>query len=148
MRKSSNFKYFVSEGVKSYTINGLMSLASTVIVVASLVVFGIYLLFSMNINYIAKQLEAECEIRAWIDESVKPHSAAMQDMENKIKAMDNVDTIEFYSNEKALADYAEMIHAKIDEQDKAEENEAIKAGNGEMFGSTDTIDYDISAWLE
>ena len=51
MRKSSNFKYFVSEGVKSYTINGLMSLASTVIVVASLVVFGIYLLFSMNINY-------------------------------------------------------------------------------------------------
>ena len=105
MRKSSNFKYFVSEGVKSYTINGLMSLASTVIVVASLVVFGIYLLFSMNINYIAKQLEAECEIRAWIDESVKPNSEAMQDMENKIKAMDNVDTVEFYSNEKALADY-------------------------------------------
>ncbi|MEE1043709.1 MAG: permease-like cell division protein FtsX, partial [Clostridia bacterium] len=105
MRKSSNFKYFVSEGVKSYTINGLMSLASTVIVVASLVVFGIYLLFSMNINYIAQQLEAECEIRAWIDESVKPHSTTMQDIENKIKAMDNVDSVEFYSNEKALKDY-------------------------------------------
>ena len=48
MKKSSNFKYFVSEGLKSYTTNGLMSLASTIIVVASLVVLGLYLLFSMN----------------------------------------------------------------------------------------------------
>ena len=62
MKKSSNFKYFVSEGCKSYTSNGLMSLASTIIVVASLVVLGLYLLFSMNINYVAKQLEEECEI--------------------------------------------------------------------------------------
>lgn len=106
MKKSSNFKYFVSEGVKSYTINGLMSLASTVIVVASLVVFGLYLLFSMNINYIAQQLEAECEIRAWIDESVKAYSADMQDVENAIKATDNVESVEFYSNEKALEEYA------------------------------------------
>ena len=65
------------------------------------------------------------------------------------KAKEIYDTIKDpVKREKALADYAEMIHAKIDEQDKAEENEAIKAGNGEMFGSTDTVDYDISAWLE
>ena len=109
MRKRSNFKYFVSEGVKSYTTNGLMSVASTVIVVASLVVFGLYLLFSMNINYIAQQLEAECEIRVWIKESVKPESTAMQDIKNKIKATDNVDSVEFYSNEKALKDYEEDL---------------------------------------
>ena len=126
MRKSSNFKYFVSEGVKSYTVNGLMSLASTVIVVASLVVFGLYLLFSMNINYIAQQLEAECEIRAWIDESIKPESTKMQDIANKIKAIDNVDTVEFYSNDKALKDYEEDLGEDSSVLDGLEDDNPIR----------------------
>lgn len=105
MRKSSNFKYFVSEGCKSYTNNTLMSLSSTIIVVASLIVFGLYLLFSMNINYIAQQIKEECEIRVWIKETVDPESAAMQDIENEIKAIYNVKDATFYSNEKAFAEY-------------------------------------------
>ena len=48
--------------------------------------------------------------------------------------------------EKALADYANKIHAKIDEEGKAQENEAIPFG--ETFGSTDTIDFDIEDYLE
>ena len=105
MRKSSNFKYFVSEGCKSYTKNALMSLSSTIIVVASLVVFGIYLLFSMNVNYIAEQIKSECEIRVWIDENVDPESTEMQDIENQIKSTENVTSAEFYSNEKAFEEY-------------------------------------------
>ncbi len=47
--------------------------------------------------------------------------------------------------EKALSDYADKIKAKIDEQGKASENEAIP--NGERFGSEDDIDFDISDYL-
>ncbi len=109
MRKSSNFKYFVSEGCKSYTKNGLMSLASTIIVVASLMVLGIYILFSMNINFVAEQLKAECEIRAYVDESVDSDTPEMQDIENAIKAVDNVDDVDFYSKETALEEYREDL---------------------------------------
>ncbi len=109
MKKSSNFKYFVAEGVKSYSINGLMSVASTVIVTASLIVFGLYLLFSMNINHIAKQLEEECEIQVWIDEEVDVESTQLQDMENAIKSIDNVNTTEFFSNVQALEDYKQKL---------------------------------------
>lgn len=109
MRKSSNFKYFVSEGCKSYSKNWLMSLASTFIVIASLLVLGIYLLFSMNINYVAKQLESECEIRAWVDESIEPDTSEMKDIENKLKSIDNVDDVDFFSNEKALDEYAKDL---------------------------------------
>lgn len=112
MRKSSNFKYFVSEGCKSYTKNALMSLSSTVIVVASLLVFGLYLLFSMNINYIAQQIKDECEIRVWIDEKVEPGTAAMQDIENAITSIYNVKDAEFYSNEKAFSEYKEELGDK------------------------------------
>lgn len=110
-KKSSNFKYFVSEGLKSFSSNGLMSLASTIIVIASLVVFGIYLLFSMNINHIAKQFEEESEIQIWIDESILPDSAQMQDVENYIRAVPNVNDVEFFSNEEALADYKAQLGA-------------------------------------
>lgn len=47
--------------------------------------------------------------------------------------------------EKALADYANAVNAKIDEEGKAQENEAIPYG--ETFGSSDTIDFDIDAYL-
>ena len=109
MKKSSNLKYFISEGCKSYAVNGLMSLASTVIVVASLIVFGLYLLFSMNINYIAQQLESECEIQVWIDGSVLAGSVEMQDVENALKAVSNVKSVQFFSNDEALADYKQKL---------------------------------------
>lgn len=105
MKKSSNFKYFISEGYKSFTVNGMMSIASTIIVIASLIVFGLYILLSMNINYVAKQIEADCEIEVWIDEGIKVGSADMQDVENHIKAIDNVRGVEFYSKDKALKEW-------------------------------------------
>ena len=48
--------------------------------------------------------------------------------------------------EKALAEYANKIHAKIDEQGRAQENEAIP--HGETFGSNDVADFDIDAYLD
>ena len=48
--------------------------------------------------------------------------------------------------EQALADYANAIHAKIDEEGKAQENEAIPFG--ETFGSDDIVDFDIEDYLD
>ena len=48
--------------------------------------------------------------------------------------------------EQALADYANKIHAKIDEEGKAQENEAIPFG--ETFGSGDDIDFDIEDYMD
>lgn len=47
--------------------------------------------------------------------------------------------------EQALADYVNKIHAKIDEEGKAQENEAIPFG--ETFGSDNSVDFDIEAYL-
>lgn len=109
MKRSNNFKYFVSEGCKSYSKNWLMSLASTFIVIASLLMLGMYLLFSMNVNYVVEQLGDECEIRAWVHEYVAPDSNDMKSIENKINAIANVDDVDFFSNEKALEEYAEDL---------------------------------------
>lgn len=50
------------------------------------------------------------------------------------------------TREKALTAYANKMHAKINEQDEVNENEAIPFG--ETYGSTDEIDFDISDYLD
>lgn len=53
--------------------------------------------------------------------------------------------------EKALTDYANMIHAKLDEQNKQAKDEAEGTGipilQGEVFGSEDSLDFDYSAYM-
>lgn len=47
--------------------------------------------------------------------------------------------------EKALTDYANKLHAKIDEEDKVSENEAIPSGL--TFGSKDEFEFDYSEYM-
>lgn len=49
--------------------------------------------------------------------------------------------------EKALADYANALNAKINEQDEVEENEAIPF-SGETYGSDAQIDFDYEQYME
>ena len=53
--------------------------------------------------------------------------------------------------EKALTDYANMINAKLDEQNKKAKEEAEGTGipilQGEVFGSDDSLDFDYSAYM-
>ncbi len=47
--------------------------------------------------------------------------------------------------EKALTDFANKMHAKINEQDEVVESEAIPFG--ETYGSDEAIDFDIDAYI-
>ena len=89
--------------------NTLMTLSSTIIVVACLIVFGLYLLFSMNINSVAEQLKSECEIRVYIEESIEPGTLEMDKLEDAVKSVSNVKSAEFYSNEDALDEYKKEL---------------------------------------
>ena len=53
--------------------------------------------------------------------------------------------INYVEMERALSDYANNVNAKIDEQDKVQDNEAIQYG--ETYGSDIEIDFDISSYL-
>lgn len=53
--------------------------------------------------------------------------------------------VNYVKLEKALSDYADKVHARVDEEEKVQNNEAIFSG--EVFGSDNTIDFDIDAYL-
>jgi len=49
--------------------------------------------------------------------------------------------------EQALIDYANKINAKIDEQTRAMKESGEAIPSGEVFGSSDVIEFDISAYM-
>ncbi|MDD3765989.1 MAG: permease-like cell division protein FtsX [Eubacteriales bacterium] len=102
-----SIKYFIKEGVKSFALNGLMSMASVVTVSLCLVLFGVYLLFSMNLNYAASQVEAGYEIQLYIEETAD--SDDIQAVKSALMSIENVNSIEFVSKGEALKEWNEKF---------------------------------------
>lgn len=53
--------------------------------------------------------------------------------------------INYAKMEEALTDYANKVHAKIDEQDRVRQNESIPSG--ETYGSGTEVDFDVESYL-
>ncbi len=105
--RAKTIKYFFEEGIKGFFANGLMSLASVFIVVASLLILGIYLIFSLNINYIGEQFESQYEIRAFIDFDTS--YSRIENIVKEIKNINGVSDIKLVTADEALKDYREEL---------------------------------------
>jgi cell division transport system permease protein len=101
--KARAFNYFLREGFRSFCKNGLMSMASVVTVTLCLILFGIYMLFSVNLNYAAAQVEASYEIQVFIADSASAVPSRTERMKHDLAAIANVNAVTFVSKEEALA---------------------------------------------
>lgn len=93
-------KYYGKQASKNVFSNGWMSLASIFTVIASLLVFGIFFVLTLNLNYIATQFESDYEIILVVDETYNDEQTKA--LEEKIKAVGNIDSITFDSKENRL----------------------------------------------
>ncbi len=62
------FRYFMTEAFKNLFANGWMSLASVFTVMASLLILGMFMILSLNLNSIVGDLEQDYEIIVVMDE--------------------------------------------------------------------------------
>lgn len=117
-----NVKYFVTQGVKGLLSNSLMTLASIGIVIASLVLFGVFVLFGMNINNIGEQIKEQCEINVYM-----PNEMSRDDVRaigSQLGAIDYVKEAKLYTKEERLQNYKDGIH-----QEQAEVINTLEADN-------------------
>ncbi|MDO4744375.1 MAG: permease-like cell division protein FtsX, partial [Clostridia bacterium] len=108
-----NAKYFVMQGIKGLISNSLMTLASIGIVIASLVLFGVFVLFGMNINSVGEQIKSQCEINVYM-----PNDMSRDDVRaigSSLSEIEYVKEAQLYTKEERLQNYKEGIH-----QDQAE----------------------------
>lgn len=102
-----NIQYFLKEGFRSFWVNGLMSAASAIIVTASLIIFGIYIIFTLNVNFLGDQLLSQYEIQLFLDEGCSPERA--QAIGEELKQIAHVKEVQYSPKDQELADYKEKL---------------------------------------
>lgn len=98
--KINSAKYFAKEATKNVFSNGWMSLASVFTVLASLLVFGLFLLLTMNLNFMVKQVASDYEITLTVNETLTTEQISA--LENSLKTMPNISEVVFESRDERL----------------------------------------------
>ena len=101
------FKYNFKSALSSFVRNGIMTVASFITVSCCLFLFGVFLLFTLNMNSISEQIESQCEIIARIDFDVSAQQ--QQDIYNTILNLENVKTAELETQEQALTNFKKEL---------------------------------------
>ena len=66
----NTFSYLIADGFKSFAKQKKMTSASIVIMVATMIMFGLFFVISQNVNYIATQLENQQAIKVNLKEGL------------------------------------------------------------------------------
>ncbi len=105
-----NMKYFFAQGIKGLTSNGLMTLASVGIVVASLVLFGVFVLFGINVNSIGEQIKEQCEINVYLPSDMDRDN--VRAVGSRLENIDGVKEAKLYTKEERLQNYKEGAYSE------------------------------------
>lgn len=97
----------MKEGIKSLWKNRTMSIASVAVLISCLLLTGIAVLLSLNMEETMKSIEGNNSITVFLDDGV-PQITAVQ-IGEKIRNMENISSCEFVAKDDALASIMEEL---------------------------------------
>lgn len=108
-----NIRYYLKSAASSFVRNGIMTIASFVTVTCCLFLFGVFLLFTMNLNDISRQIEAQCELQAYID--LAADEQTQQNIYNEVLLIENVADAQLETKDQAFNNFKERLgeHAAV-----------------------------------
>ena len=105
--KIRGIRYFFSEAFKNIFSNGWMTLASIFTVTASLLVLGVFMVLTVNLNSMVGNLEGSYQIIAIVDETVTDEG--LISIGQQLKNIPNVETAILNTNEERFAALQEKM---------------------------------------
>lgn len=105
LMRPNNIGYLTKEGFKSIFKHGFMSFASVTIIMACLIIMGVFALLALNINSVISELEEQNEIVAFVDESYT--EARAMGLKNAVLSVDNVSSVDFITRKEAMDTFSE-----------------------------------------
>ena len=105
--KYSIFGYLIGEGFRNFFKNKKSTAASIIIMCATMFIFGIFFLIGENVNYIIEQVQSEQAMQVFINPDATPEQQT--ELEQKIKSIQYVNTVEYVSQEQALNEMKEWL---------------------------------------
>ena len=108
----SIFGYLIGEGFRNVFKNKKSSVASLIIMCATMFVFGIFFIVGENVNHITQSIEQQQGMEVFIyDEATE---AQITELGNQIRNLDYVNTVTFKTKEQALEQMKNMFKDKRD----------------------------------
>ncbi|MBE7022165.1 MAG: ABC transporter permease [Ruminococcaceae bacterium] len=98
--KINSAKYFIKEAFKNVFSNGWMSIASVFTVIASLLVFGLFMVLALNLNHMVGQVESDYEITLTVTDEFTP--AQITELGNTLRGVTNVSEVIFVSKDERM----------------------------------------------
>ena len=92
--------YLIKEGIRNTFKNKKSTVASLIIMCATMLIFGVFFMITENINSVMQQIEAQQGIQVFI-----LNDATQQEIEElgeKIRAVDGVNQVDYKTKEDAL----------------------------------------------
>lgn len=123
--KYNRFGYLIGEGFGNVFKNKKSTGASLMIMCATMIIFGIFLILTQNINHFVSEIESAQGIQVFINNDATQEQ--MDEVGEKLRALDGVSTVEFVSKEDALNQMKEKFGDKQDLLSGYEENNIFPA---------------------
>lgn len=109
----------------SFVRNGIMTIASFITVTCCLFLFGVFLLFTTNMNYISEQIEAQCEIVARININVD--DAKQQEIYSRILALENVADAQLETKAQAFNNFKQKLGEDADVMEGLDKEDFLRS---------------------
>ena len=108
--KYNIFSYLIGEGFRNVFKNKKSTMASLMIMCATMIIFGIFFIIGENINYFIAEIESAQGIQVYINNDANEEE--IKEIGQKIKELNGVNTVEFVSKEDALNQMKEKFKEK------------------------------------
>lgn len=103
MKSRNNFTYYLREGFHGVGVHRFMSFAAVCIIVACMLIMGIFVMLLVNVNAMLDRYEQDSEILVYIDENYT--TAEARSVGSKINRVDNILRADFVTREQALESF-------------------------------------------
>ena len=106
----SIFGYLIGEGFRNVFKNKKSTIASLIIMCATMFVFGIFFMVEENVNHLTRNIEEQQGISVFISDEATDEQRL--ELENKIRNMEYVNTVTFKTKEDALEEVKNLFKDK------------------------------------
>lgn len=110
--KYSVLGYFIGEGFSNVFKNKKSTGASLMIMCATMIIFGIFLILGENINHFVDEVESEQGIQVFVKNEATQEQ--IDELGEKIRNIDGVSTVDFISKDEALEQMKERFGDRQD----------------------------------
>ena len=100
--RGSSFGYLVKEGFRNIYQNRIISIAAIGVLVACLLLVGVSMLFTINVNEIVGYFESQNEIVVFLVDDAR--GSDITEINAELKSMPNISNVKFVSKEDGLVE--------------------------------------------